>query len=287
MKPTQLQSMQTWPFWKGVFRVFFENKGTDSVASLSYTTIISIVPMLAVILSVFTATELFQDLSQQVMKELFAHILPTSSSEVEAYLLQFSQQASKLKGISLLIILLTTVALLWTIDKKINSFWPARPPRKWWISLVHYLGVALVGPLFLGISLMLSSYLTAFPFVNDLMNTEEWGIGFQFSLLAFMPFLLNWIGFSILYRFVPTAKVSWQSARWAALIASLAIELLKSGFTLYITWFPTYDLIYGAFAAIPIFLLWMYLNWFVVLFSAALLKQLETYRTANETESTL
>ncbi len=200
-------------FWKGVFKKFLKNKGSDSAIVLSYTSLLSIVPLLAIVISVFTATEFFQDLSQQVLDQLFVYILPASIADVQGYLLQFSQQAAKLRGVSLFIAFLTALMLLWMVDIKINSFWPKPQPRKWWVSLANYLGITLLGPLFLASSLMLSSYLMAFPLVDTLMHTVNWGIGIQFSFLAFLPFFLNWLGLSFLYRYVPTSKVSWSSAR--------------------------------------------------------------------------
>ncbi len=276
-----LIKVRKFSFWKNVFKVFSENNGSDSVIVLSYTSLLSIVPFLAIIITVFTTTELFQDFSRQILKQLFEHILPASITGVQDYLLQFSQQASKLKGMSLFIAFLTSLILLRTIDSKINSFWPARKPRKWWVSLASYLGITLFGPLFLASSLVVSSYLVAFPIVDGLMHTGDWGVGVEFSFLIFLPFFLNWLGFSFLYRYVPTSKVSWISAKFGGLLAALLIEILKFSFGLYLMWFPTYDLIYGAFAAVPIFLLWMYLSWFVILFNAAVVSQLENTKKSS------
>ncbi len=259
-------------FWRDSFKLFFNRNGSDSVVILSFTTLLSIVPVLAVVISVFSTTILFEDLSNRVLNQLFDYIIPSSIPNAQDYLLQFSQQASKLKGLGIAFVLITTLMLLRVIDQKINSFWETQQIRKWWLSLVHYLGIALFGPLLLASSLALSSYLSALPLVNYFTDIDFIS---AFAFLSIIPFLLNWLGFSFLYRYVPAAKVHWQSAAIGGLLAAVCLEVLKFGFSLYLKWFPTYDLIYGAFAAIPIFLLWIYLNWFVILFNAAVVSQLE------------
>lgn len=268
-------------FWLDTFKLFFNRKGSDAVIILSFTTLLSIVPVLAVVISVFAKTNIFENLSNRVLNQLFEYIVPSSITNAQDYLLQFSQQASQLKGVGILFVLITTMMLLRTVDQRINLFWDNQHTRRWWLSLAHYLGVALFGPLLLAASIALSSYLSALPLVNLFKNIEVIN---GFSFLAIVPFFLNWLGFSFLYRYVPLAKVHWQSAFIGGLLAAICLELLKLGFSLYLKWFPTYDLIYGVFAAIPIFLLWIYLNWFVVLFNAAIVSQLERYRTEQLVE---
>lgn len=274
MVKEQLQALSKWTFWVGVSKLFFARRGMDSVSVLSYTTLLSIVPLLAIVISIFSTTALFQSFSQEIIDHLFKHLLPQASSEAESYLLQFSHQAAQLKGPSLIVILITSLMLLWSIDDKINSFWPNAPGRKWWVSLLHYLGVTFLGPLLIGLSFFLSSYLTAMPLIASLSEETSFWLSY-FSLLGFFPLILNWLGFAFLYRYVPTTRIKWSSAMIGAAITAMAIEGLKNGFNLYLVWFPTYNLIYGAFAIVPIFLLWMYLNWFVVLISIAVVHQLE------------
>jgi membrane protein len=156
--------------------------------------------------------------------------------------------------------------LLWKIDQKLNGLWPHGLKRKWWVSILHYLGISLLGPLLLGLSLVSSSYVLALPWLAE---TTPWlaKLTFGFSLL---PLVFSLLGFMALYKFVPVAIVPLKVAFVAGLFATLQLELLKSGFALYVQWFPTYDLIYGAFASVPLFLLWLYLIWFIVIWNGAL-----------------
>jgi len=231
--------------------------------------------MLAVMLSLFSVSSYFESFEQLVMDQVVHNLMPASQPMIEAYLLQFSQQAVQLKGPGILVMFLTSLLLLWKIDEKLNAMWPERTARKWWVSLLHYLGISILGPLFLGLSLLLSSYLLALPFLAESMPWLK-----QATLgMAILPMLLSWFGFTFLFKFVPTCYIPFNVALLGGLFAMLQLELLKYGFALYVKWFPTYDLVYGAFAAIPLFLLWLYLIWLIVIwngaFIATLMKRLE------------
>lgn len=256
-------------FWFTVFKHFKAQKGTDSVAILAYTSLVGIVPMLAVMLSLFSVSSYFESFEQLVMEQVVHNLMPTSQPIIEDYLLKFSQQAVALKGPGILVMFVTSLLLLWKVDEKLNAMWSDRPTRKWWVSLLHYLGISLVGPLLLGLSLLLSSYLLALPLLAEATPwmselTQQLTLG-----LAPLPLLLSWLGFTFLFKFVPVCYVPVKIAMLGGFFAMLQLELLKSGFALYVKWFPTYDLIYGAFAAIPLFLLWLYLIWFIVIWNGA------------------
>ena len=270
-------------FWKSVVMRFYKVKGLDAVVILSYTTLLSLVPLLGLMLSIFSMSDLFQSLSKEVLDLLVAHLLPQSGETIQQYLWQFSQQVAKLKGPSLIFILITTLILLWTIDDKLNSIWSSTLSRRWWVSLLHYLGISLLGPILLGGSLVLSSYLTAMPLISHMQN---W-VAQPLDWLHALPVLFNVLGFAFLFRFVPIVRVSWTSAMIGAVLAALLVEGLKNGFGLYLAWFPTYSIIYGAFAAIPILLLWIYSLWAVILISATVVFQLENFEKGSQLKSSI
>ncbi|MGC9386406.1 MAG: YihY family inner membrane protein [Hydrogenovibrio sp.] len=260
-------------FWVQLTQNFFRKNGLDAVTILAYASLVGLVPFLTIMLSVFSMSETFQVFEEQVMDKVFHYLLPDSTPLVESYLLQFSQQASKLHGVGIFSMLVIALLLLWTIDQKINAMWDHRLQRTWWVSLLHYLGISVVGPLLLGGSLVLSSVLLAAPILP--------GVALEAVLLNQLPIMINIIGFSFLYRFVPLHRVPWRYALIGAVFATLELELLKYGFGLYVKWFPTYNLIYGAFAVIPLFLLWLYLLWFILIYNASLVRQL-TMKYATE-----
>ncbi|MBF6057847.1 MULTISPECIES: YihY family inner membrane protein [Thiomicrorhabdus] len=263
----------SWRFWLKVFVRFRQRNGTDAVSILAYTTLIGLVPMLAVMLSLFSVSPFFSDFEDLVMDQVVHNLIPSSQPVIENYLLQFSQQAVHLKGPGLFVMFITTLMLLWKVDEKLNGLWVDPIRRKWWVSLLHYLGVSLLGPILLGLSLVVSTSVMAIPLLAETTPLIE-KLMFGMSLLHFA---LGLLGFAALYKFVSIPYVPFRVALVAGLMATLQMELLKSGFALYVKWFPTYDLIYGAFAAVPLFLLWLYLIWFIVIWNGAVVATLVTY----------
>ncbi|HHT00227.1 MAG TPA: YihY family inner membrane protein [Thiomicrospira sp.] len=280
-----LAEVMTWGFWKQVFLHFINRQGTDAVAILAYTSLVGIVPMLAVMLGLFSVSNYFASFESLVMEQVVGNLIPSSQPVIEEYLFKFSLQASSLKGPGLAVMLFTTLMLLWKVDQKLNGLWSVRLERKWWVSLLRYLGISLLGPLLLGLSLVVSSSLLALPLIFD---ATPW-INELTSGLKIVPLILAWLGFTALYKLVPIAKVTFKVALIAGLFAMLQLELLKSGFALYVEWFPTYALVYGAFAAVPLFLLWLYLLWFIVIWNGAVVvilskkNKLENKKEDNQT----
>lgn len=271
------KSLLKWRFWAKVFVRFRQNQGTDAVAILAYTTLIGIVPLLAVMLSLFSVSTYFESFETVVMEHVVRNLMPDSQPIIEEYLMMFSMQAVNLKGPGLVVMLFTTLMLLWKIDQKLNGLWPGGLKRKWWVSILHYLGVSLLGPILLGLSLVSSSYVLALPWLAE---TTPWLEKLTFGI-SLLPLIFSLLGFMLLYKLVPVAYVPIKAAFVGGLFATIQLELLKSGFALYIKWFPTYDLIYGAFASVPLFLLWLYLIWFIVIWNGALVVTLTQRMTSK------
>ncbi len=255
-----------WRFWQEVLKTFHHRQGMDAVAILAYTSLLGIVPMLAVMLGLFSVSSYFASFEALIMEQVVGTLMPNSHPVIEEYLVKFSQQAAKLKGPGLAVMLITTLMLLWKVDQKLNGLWSEKLERKWWVSLLHYLGISLLGPLLLGLSLVLSSSLLALPLF---VETTPWIEKLTFGLKV-VPLVLAWLGFMALYKLVPVAKVPIKIALIAGFFAMIELELLKTGFALYVEWFPTYAVVYGTFAAVPLFLLWLYLVWFIVIWNGAL-----------------
>lgn len=256
-------------FWRSVLLRFWRQRGTEAVAILAYTSLIGIVPMLAVMLSLFSTSAWFEPFQQLVMQQVVAHLMPGSHPAIQQSLTTFAQQASGLTKPGLVVMLLTTLILLWTIDQKMNAMWDQGVQRSWWHSLLNYLGVSLIGPILLGMSLVVSTTVLAWPLWLNAVTVQAWVI----QLISSLPFLFGVLGFMLLYRFVPVQRVSWHQAWWVGLMAAVQIEILKWGFGWYVNAFPTYDLIYGAMAAVPLFLLWLYLMWFILIWNACVLSE--------------
>ncbi|PLA74470.1 ribonuclease BN [Hydrogenovibrio sp. SC-1] len=254
-------------FWQQAAVNFIDKQGLDAVTILAYASLVGLVPFLAILFGVFALSDSFAVFQAEVIDKVLHFLLPEATPQVEAYLLKFAQKAGQLQGVGIISMFAIALILLWTIDKKINLMWHRHYQRRWWVSLLHYLGVSLLGPLILGAGLVLSSLLLAAPILPDLFWMAD--------ALKQLPFFINVVGFWFLYRFVPAVKVSSRAAWVGALLTTLELELLKFGFGVYVKWFPTYDLIYGAFAVIPLFLLWLYLLWLVIIFNASVVRQID------------
>lgn len=236
-------------------------KGFDSAAVLAFSTLFAIVPTLTLVFSVFSLSPYFSDLQQHLEGFLFEQLLPKNYELVSQYIHQFIVSAQKLKGISILFLLLAVFFLFQQVDRRINSIWGVKKSRHFGIDLIIYLLVLVLGPLFLATSLLVSSYLSA----SKLFVFIPMGGIFTSSL----PIILSAIGLSLLYYFIPSERVSFKNAIKSGFIAAFFLEVLKSILLIYINYFPFYELIYGALSMLLLFMLWVYFSWVVVLFGAS------------------
>jgi membrane protein len=237
-----------------------------TAGSLTFTTTISLVPLFTVGLAIFSAFPVFGRMQAQLQQWLIQSLIPdTIARQVSNYLLQFSDKAGKMGWAGAFFLLATALALILTIDRKLNDIWRVRQPRSLAQRVLIYWAVLTLGPLVLGASLSLSSY--AVSASRGWVSALPGGVRF---VLDAIEFLLGLAGMAALYRFVPNAPVRWSHALAGALLASLGIELAKRVLGWYIVQVPTYSAVYGAFATVPILLTWLYTGWVIVLMGAVL-----------------
>jgi len=232
--------------------------------SLTFTTLLSVVPLLAVsfaLLSRFTAFHRFERaIDEYVMKGL----LPADISRtVLGYLSLFAGNARSLTWIGGLSLLFTAVALLLTVENALNQMWQVKRNRPFLRRVGMYLLVLTAGPPVLGLSLWATSYVLGMS--TGLIGVLPPSLSF---VLGLGPPMLGMAALTALFHFVPNAKVPWSHAALGGLIATVSLEMGKRGFAAYLIRLPTYKAIYGSFAAFPLFLLWMYFSWFVTLIAA-------------------
>jgi membrane protein len=256
--------------WRGaaefliaVARRFYEDRGAQIAGSLSFTTLLSIVPLLTVALALSTAFPVFDDAMTTLQLFLFENFLPDAEglATISEQILSFSEQAGRLTAIGLIFLLLTAVMLMLTIDDALNRIFRVRRRRPLAQQIIMYWSVLTLWPVLIGASLSLTSYLVG--------NTS--------ALLRLIPFVFTWAALTVLYILVPYRPVDVRHAAAGALLAGIAFEAAKRAFALYLSNFPTYTLIYGAFATLPIFLVWMYVSWLVVLAGAIFTAMLPGY----------
>lgn len=237
-----------------------------SASSLTFTTVLALVPLFAVGLAVFAAFPVFGKFQDTIQRWLIESLVPESiARQVLSYLTQFSRKASRLGSVGLVAVLMSAVFLMVTIERTLGQIWGLQRQRPLPQRVLLYWSAITLGPLFLGASLAITSYVVtaSSDVVNVLPGSIRW-------LLDSFEFLLLIACVSGLYFYVPFTRVRWRHAITAGFLVAGALELAKKGMAIYLLQVPTYSLIYGAFAALPILLVWIYVTWLLVLLGAVL-----------------
>lgn len=262
-----LATLGTWP-WAETARTLRERFAQDrlgvTAGSLTFTTLIALVPLITVMLAVFSAFPMFSTFQGALEKFFLQSLVPdTIARPVLRSLTQFAAKASRLGSAGLLLLLVTALALMLTIDRTLNSIWRVRRPRPlaqrvlvWWAFLT-------LGPLALGVSLSLTSY--AVSASRGFVAALPGGVNLLFDIVQFLLLAATIAG---LYHYVPNTFVRWRHAWAGALFVAVAFELAKTALAWYVERLGTYATVYGAFATLPILLLWIYVCWVIVLLGA-------------------
>lgn len=251
-------------------RQFRASGSKQSAAALTYTTLFAIVPMMTVAFAILAALPALRERSVEIQRWVFEYFAPSVGDDVLAQLGEFSRQAGNLTGIGILFLVITSVLMLRNIEQNLNNIWHIRTPRKGTTSVLMYWAVLTLGPLCLGAALGLSSYLTSMKLLTGAVGYLG-GTAFWLSLL---PFFAMTALMATIYIIVPNCYVPWKQGLLGGAVAALLFELAKAGFALFIRLSPSYSVIYGAFAAVPLFLLWIYISWMIFLGGAVLVHSL-------------
>lgn len=237
-----------------------------TASSLTFTTTMALVPFITVALAIFTAFPMFARFQDVLQKWLLESLIPVNiARQVMGYLTQFAGQASKLGVAGVALLLITAVALILTIDHTLNGIWRVRTPRHFGQRVLVYWAAITLGPLLLGISLSITSY--AISASKGVVGVIPGGVQLLLDVLQF--FLVAW-GMAAMYHYVPNTQVKWAHAWSGGLFVSAGFDLAKRLLTLYLSHVPTYSVLYGAFATVPILLIWIYTAWVIVLLGAVI-----------------
>lgn len=247
---------------------------TQVAASLTFTSVLGIVPLLAVILALFTAFPLFDDFRLALEEFLAANLMPPAvSANVMAYLNLFAAKASGLTAAGTLALVVTSIMLLRTIDEALNAIWQVERQRPLGQRILVYWAILSLGPVLIGASLWASSVLAQ----QSASVLEHVPLATTLTL-TLLPLAASVLGFTGLFMAVPNCRVRWRDALAGGLFSAVALLLMRTGFAYYLSRFPSYTIIYGAFAILPIFLLWIYLSWLAVLSGATIAATLPALR---------
>jgi membrane protein len=237
-----------------------------TASSLTFTTSIALVPFFTVALAIFTAFPMFSKLQGALQAWLIQSLIPDNiARQVLGYLTQFSRQANKLGIAGLAVLLVTAIALILTIDRTLNGIWRVKKARSLAQRVLIYWAAITLGPLLLAASLAVTSYVLSAS--GGLVGALPVSLRF---LLSVLQFFLVAGGMAAMYRYVPNTFVKWSHAWVGGLFVAAGIEVAKRALSLYLGAVPTYSLVYGAFATLPILLVWIYVSWVIVLMGAVI-----------------
>lgn len=247
-------------------------------ATLAYTTLLALVPLVTVVFSVLSLFPVFEQWSELAEDFIFANFVPASGEVVSAYLQEFSAQAGRLTAIGLLTLLVTALLLLATIENALNRIWRVQEARSPGQRIMVYWTLLTLGPILIVASLAFSTYVAS----SALLGIDRVDGGGQDFLMTTLPPLLEFLTFLVMYYLVPNCRTRFVNAMVGALIATVLFETAKVGFTWYVTEFNSFEVVYGALGVIPIFLVWIYISWLVILIGAgyaALLDRLDSQKS--------
>lgn len=261
-----------WGFFKYFMQRSWHDRINITAGHLTYVSLLSLVPLLAVVFAMFAAFPMFEVLRDQVQEVLLANLIPTRTEAISNYLEHFVGNANQMTIIGAAFLFVVALLLMSAIDTAMNTIWRVHERRRLVVSLAIYWMVLTLGPVLMGVSLAASSYLISFAAFAD-----EYVGGVRATLLYMLPILTTFIAFLLLYVLVPNRVVKVRYAIWGALLAAALFESAKVGFQFYLQYFPSYQLIYGALATIPILIVWIYLSWNITLLGAEFTASLEEY----------
>ena len=264
-----LRQMRTFPWRLTLQRLrqrFAEDRLGQTAGALTFTTTIALVPLITVSLAVVTAFPLFDQFQNVLQRWLIESLIPDSiSRQVLGYLTQFTTKASRLGVVSFAALMFSALALVFTIDRSLNAIWRVNKVRPWGQRLMLYWAALTLGPVLVAAGLVTMASVILWS--GGSLRSQSPAMKLALDALEF---ILLWGGISALYRFVPNTHVPWRQVLGGSLGTTLVLEIARSLLTWYLARMSTFSLVYGAFATVPILLVWIYITWVIVLLGAVL-----------------
>ncbi|CEG58494.1 YihY family inner membrane protein [Legionella fallonii] len=247
-------------FARFVIQHFIQDECAYIASALAFASLLAVVPLMSVGFTVFSSFPVFHGLADPVQNFIFDNFVPSTGKIVQAYLQQFASQVTKLSIFGIIFLICTALLVMFTIERAMNKIWRVAFSRHGSAAFLLYWAILSFAPILLGLSLVASSYLFSIPLLVDHPAPS--------FLLHCSPFILSLIGFTFLYVIVPNCPVKICHAFGGGLIAAILFETAKEGFAYFLSRFNAYELLYGAFAAVPLFFIWVYWVWIITLLGA-------------------
>lgn len=266
--------MQTRDLLRFVLRRLHEERLPEVAGSLTFTTVLALVPVLTIAFAVFTTFPLFTSFRESLEAYFVQSVMPRGiANTILDYLTQFSAKASRLSALGAVFLIVTAIFMFGTVDRTLNRLWRVRETRPFLQRMLVYWSVMTIGPLLLGASLTAASEFL--PLLGGVSRKASPLLG---SLSLLLSLGLSTLAFALLYQTVPNRQVDWREAVIGGLVAAIAFEITRRMFAFTINLGGGYRAIYGALAAIPIFLIWVYLFWLITLLGAVVAAALPVVR---------
>jgi membrane protein len=260
-------------FSRFLARRFNDDQCFEAAGALSFTTVFAMVPLLTVMLSMFATFQEFSRFSDAITNFVFRHFVPTSGEEIQRFVTELVDKASHLTAVGIIALIISSLLLMTSIEHSFNRIWRLVSPRRALPQFIVFWTAMTLGPLLVGAGLAVSSAMLAIPYLASL--SERFGL--EAMAIGAMPFLVTFAAATLAYLIVPNCPVRLRHALSGGLFTATAFSLAKFGFALYVGQFASYQKIYGTVAFIPVFLLWIYVSWVVVLLGASLTAALGAY----------
>ncbi len=257
-----------------------EDRLNASAAALTFVTLFALVPLLTVTLSIASALPAADNIEDKLSEFLLQFLLPESSTQVIEYLSTFISQARSLTAFGVIILLVSAILMLRNVEKAFNDIWRNRANRRPLASFLLYWAVLSLGPAAIGFGLGIRAYL--FAATNDWGGVDLYGLGSV--LISLLPFVISAMGLTFLYVVVPNCQVPLRHAMIGGVFAAVTFTVARMLFTAVMAQ-SSYTLVYGAFAAVPLFLLWIYVTWIIVLIGGVLAHSLSAYQTDEQAQT--
>jgi membrane protein len=262
-------------FFLALVRRLYEDRGLQTAGSLTFTTLLALVPLITVALALSSAFPAFGDAIEALGRFIASQLLPEGSARVTSEFRAFADSAARVTTVVLVFLAAVALMLMLTVDEVLNRIFRVQRRRPLGQRLVVYWAVLTLGPVLIGTSLSMTSFL-----VGNSLGMLDLG-GLAKAVLGTLTFIFTCAALTMLYLVVPFRRIELRHALAGGIVAGVIFEFAKRGFALFVANFPTYTLVYGAFAAFPIFLIWLYLSWVVVLFGATLTAMLPAWRAEH------
>lgn len=263
-----------------IARKFRSDRLLRHASALAFSSLLALAPMMAIGFAMLSLFSGFQQISQGFEDFIFRFLVPTAGNDVRNYVEQFAGQAGKLTVIGLSLFLFTALLLLNTIEESFNDIWGVGKGRTLGHRLTVYWALVSLGPLLMGGSLTISTYLLS----DSFLTAGALGNHAQMFGIALLPFIFEMMAFTLLYLVMPNVRVGLVHALVGAFVATILFESTKRLFSLYIVHFDSYEIVYGALSTLPIFLIWIYLSWVMALIGAEVVAVLQQEKIFGDDE---